>query len=233
MEQFNIDELNQKYNNAEPQEIISYIVNNFGKDFTFSTSLSFEDQAVTHMICQYIREFDIFTLDTGRLFQETYDTIVATESRYGISIRIMFPNTQKVEEMVNTHGINLFYDSLELRKLCCHIRKIEPLQKALKGKKVWVTGLRREQSVTRYAMKVFEYDNSNKILKINPLAKWTEKQTIEYIKQNNIPYVSLQDKGYRSIGCLPCTRPINEDEDVRNGRWWWEDKEHKECGLHK
>ena len=115
------------------------------------------------MICQYIREFDIFTLDTGRLFQETYDTIVATESRYGISIRIMFPNTQKVEEMVNTHGINLFYDSLELRKLCCHIRKIEPLQKALKGKKVWVTGLRREQPVTRYVMKVFEYDNSNKI----------------------------------------------------------------------
>jgi phosphoadenosine phosphosulfate reductase len=233
MEHNQINQLNLTFKNAPANDIISYAIKTFSDTLTFSTSLSFEDQSVTHMLCQHSQKVDIFTLDTGRLFQETYDTIVATEKHYNIKIHVMFPNTQKVEEMVNIHGVNLFYNSLELRKYCCHIRKTEPLQKYLQGKKAWITGLRREQSVTRFAMQPFEWDNTNNILKINPLVNWTEQQTIDFVKSNQIPYNSIQDKGYRSIGCLPCTRPISIEEDVRAGRWWWEDKEQKECGLHK
>lgn len=228
-----IEAFEKQYRNSSAQEIIKFAVDTFGKNLAFATSLAYEDQVVTHILCGLTKQVEIFTLDTGRLFQETYDTIEKTEQFYGITIRKMFPDTFDVETMVNTHGVNLFYKSVELRKLCCEIRKTRPLQRALAGKQAWITGLRREQSVTRYALKVIEFDAVNNLIKINPLANWTEQQVLAYIEENNIPYNQLQKSGYRSIGCLPCTRPVSADEDFRAGRWWWEQPEQKECGLHQ
>jgi len=215
------------------EEVISFAIEKLGESLAFATSLAIEDQVVTEMITKITPFPFIFTLDTGRLFQETYDTIENTSKRYGIKINIMFPDNQEIEEMVNNHGINLFYDSVEKRKLCCKIRKINQLQRALSGKKGWITGQRQEQSITRYGLNKVEWDETNLLIKFNPIADWTEQQVWHYIKTNNIPYNHLQEQGYRSIGCLPCTRPVAESEDFRAGRWWWEKPENKECGLHK
>jgi phosphoadenosine phosphosulfate reductase len=228
-----IIQLERKFRDAPPEEIINLAVNNYGDSLAFATSLAWEDQAVTFLLLHITRNIEIFTLDTGRLFQETYDTIDRTNKFFETTIRIVVPDTQEVEKMVNRKGINLFYDSVENRKECCHIRKTLPLQKVLVEKKAWITGLRREQSVTRYGLKKIEYDEKSGLVKFNPIADWTEEQTIKFVKNNNIPYNQLQSMGYRSIGCLPCTRPVTEKDDVRAGRWWWEQPENKECGLHK
>lgn len=228
-----INTLEKKYRDASPLDIIHLAVNMFEDSLAFATSLAFEDQAVTFLLSQVQNNVEIFTLDTGRLFQETYDTVEKTNQFFNIRIKIVFPDKADVEHMVNTKGINLFYDSVEHRKECCHIRKTLPLQRQLSGKKAWITGLRREQSVTRYGLKKIEFDDKNNIVKFNPVADWTEQQTIDFIKANNIPFNTLQEKGFRSIGCLPCTRPVAPEEDIRAGRWWWETPEHKECGLHK
>ena len=207
----------------------------FLKDFkgkvAFSTSLGAEDQVITQMIAQVGVPADIFTLDTGRLFPETYNLLDLTSKKYDLNIRVMFPDASRVENMVNEKGINLFYDSIENRKLCCHIRKIEPLKRAFAGLDAWICGLRREQSVTRKDMRLVEWDENNDLIKVNPLIEWTETELWDYIKANHIPYNKLHDTGFPSIGCQPCTRAILPGEDVRAGRWWWENPETRECGL--
>jgi phosphoadenosine phosphosulfate reductase len=223
----------KEYRNAPPEDIIHFAVDTFGSSLAFATSLAYEDQAVAFMISQIPNAVDIFTLDTGRLFQQTYDTIEKTNAFLNIRIRIVFPDREEVEKMVNSKGMNLFYESVENRKECCTVRKTMPLQRALSDKKAWITGLRREQSVTRYALKVIEFDHANAIVKFNPIAGWSEKQTIEFVHAHNIPFNPLQSEGFRSIGCMPCTRAISDKDDIRAGRWWWEQPEHKECGLHR
>lgn len=197
-------------------------------------SFGAEDVVIFHMISKVAPEIEVFTIDTGRLPQETYDVWERLEEKYRKKIIPYFPDTNAVEKMVSEHGINLFYKSVELRKLCCHIRKVEPLQRAPKGKKAWICGLRREQSITRKDIKMVEVDTTNGgILKINPLVLWKTEEVWSYIKENKIPYNKLHDKGYPSIGCAPCTRSVKPGEDIRAGRWWWESPEYKECGLHK
>jgi phosphoadenosine phosphosulfate reductase len=172
-------------------------------------------------------------LDTGRLFPETYDLIERTSNKYGINLSVYFPDSEQVEAMVNTKGINLFYHRVENRKECCGVRKIQPLKRAFKELNAWICGLRREQSVTRTDMQIVEWDENNGLIKINPLINWTEEEVWNYARENKVPYNVLHDKGFPSIGCQPCTRAIEPGEDVRAGRWWWENPESKECGLHK
>jgi phosphoadenosine phosphosulfate reductase len=230
---FDIDKINETLTGKSPQEVIEWFLKDFEGKVAFSTSMGAEDQAITKMIADVDKTADIFTLDTGRLFPETYDLMDVTAKKYDITIRVMFPDAARVEEMVNKKGINLFYDSIENRKLCCHIRKIEPLKRAFAGLDAWICGLRREQSVTRKDLKLVEWDENNGLIKVNPLIDWTEAELWAYIRSNHIPYNKLHDQGFPSIGCQPCTRAILPGEDVRAGRWWWENPESRECGLHK
>ena len=227
------DQYNKMFNGLGPEDILRKTLEMHGDKAVFSTSLGAEDQVITHMLMQINPDVKIFTLDTGRMFPETYELIEKTEARYDKRIQVFFPDYKAVENMVSTRGINLFYYSIENRKLCCHIRKIEPLKRALKGNHVWITGLRREQSPTRQDTRFAEWDQANRIIKINPLLDWTEKQVWDYIHENKVPYNTLHDKGFPSIGCQPCTRAVERGEDIRAGRWWWENPESKECGLHK
>lgn len=228
----NIDLLNEQWTRLSAEEIIEKALGLFGDKITFATSLGAEDQVITYMISKINKSANVITLDTGRVFPETYDLLHRTVNRYGIAINSYYPDTTQVEEMVNTKGINLFYESIENRKLCCHVRKIIPLRRALQGKDAWMTGLRREQSVTRTDLKIVEWDAANGLIKINPLLEWSEEQVWEFIKSNDIPYNKLHDQGFPSIGCQPCTRAIEKGEDLRAGRWWWEMPDSKECGLH-
>lgn len=225
--------LNKGYENISAEHLLSEFLVKYKGFIAQSSSLGLEDQVLTYMICSKDKGVRIFTLDTGRLFPETYDLIQRTNQKYGINIKVYFPAAAEVEEMVNSNGINLFYDDVEKRKLCCRIRKINPLQRALSGLKVWICGLRREQSPTRNELQFVEWDEANGLIKLNPLINWTEDQVREYIKTNKIPYNPLHDKGFPSIGCQPCTRSVMPGEDIRAGRWWWENQESKECGLHK
>ncbi len=214
------------------QELIGYILSRFGDKAALASSFSAEDQVITDMMCRVSTDVKIFTLDTGRLPEQTYEVIERTAKKYGIEISIMFPDSGQVEQMVKEKGPNLFYDSIENRKLCCRIRKIEPLKRALSNLDAWICGLRAEQSVTRAQLEAVEWDDTFNLIKVCPLADWTTKQVWEYIKENDVPYNRLHDEGYPSIGCAPCTRAVKEGEDIRAGRWWWEEPEHKECGLH-
>lgn len=215
------------------QAAIRWALGTFGRRAALSSSLSLEDQTVTQLMVAADKEDTrVFTLDTGRQFPETYELIDRTEMTYGIRIEVFFPDFQKVQEIVRKHGINLFYDSIELRHLCCGIRKIEPLKRALDGVEVWITGLRRSQSVTRTHMQMVEYDADDDVLKLNPLLLWSEQDVNDYVRANAIPYNKLHDQGFPSIGCQPCTRAVRPGEDVRAGRWWWEDPDKRECGLH-
>lgn len=199
---------------------------------TFANSLGAEDMVLTDIIDRHHLAIDMFSLDTGRLPQETYDLMQTVRERYKTPLRIYFPNVKQVEAYVAEHGVNGFYESIELRKSCCHIRKVEPLRRALQGKRAWVTGIRREQGSTRLDLKVSAYDMSNRMQKVNPLLEWSNAEVWEYLKQYEVPYNKLHDKFYPSIGCAPCTRAITPGEDIRSGRWWWEAPENKECGLH-
>jgi phosphoadenosine phosphosulfate reductase len=227
-----ISEWNQLFSAANPEDVITWALQHFDTKVAFSTSMGAEDQAIMHMIAGIDRQAKVFTLDTGRLFPETYDLIDITSKKYGIPIQVFFPDTKQVEEMVNKKGVNLFYESVENRKLCCHIRKIEPLKRAFSGLDAWICGLRREQSITRNDLHMFEWDNKFGLIKINPLINWTEEQLWDFIERNNIPYNRLHNQGFPSIGCQPCTRAVEPGENVRAGRWWWENPETKECGLH-
>ena len=228
-----IKELNDLFSDSPPEEILSFFINKYGNKIAFATSMGAEDQILTHIIAGIDPKTRIITLDTGRLFPETIDLIETTNSRYNINIKVFFPDAGQVESMVNTKGINLFYASIENRKECCHIRKILPLTRAMNGTDAWISGLRSEQSVTRNDLKLLEWDKNFNLVKINPLRSWSEEQVWEYIHTHNIPYNKLHDKNYPSIGCQPCTRAVNSGDDIRAGRWWWEQPEHKECGLHK
>ncbi|PKO92298.1 MAG: phosphoadenylyl-sulfate reductase [Betaproteobacteria bacterium HGW-Betaproteobacteria-10] len=199
---------------------------------TFANSLGAEDMVLTDLIVKSGLPIEIFSLDTGRLPLETYDLIAAVDRHYGLKLKVYFPSSPGVEKYVRANGINAFYESIELRKACCFIRKVEPLQRALAGKKAWITGLRAEQATTRSGLPSHEYDESNQLEKFNPLADWSEKEVWTYLKQNAVPYNALHDKFYPSIGCAPCSRAISPGEDIRSGRWWWESPELKECGLH-
>lgn len=198
----------------------------------FANSLGAEDMVLTDLIVKSGLAIEIFSLDTGRLPLETYDLMAAVRQHYGLKLKICFPQASTVEDYVRSHGINAFYESVDLRKACCHIRKVEPLQRALAGKRAWITGLRARQAATRDGLPIREYDAGNGLEKFNPLAEWSEKEVWTYIKQNAVPYNALHDKFYPSIGCAPCTRAISPGEDIRSGRWWWETPESKECGLH-
>lgn len=227
-----IDELNAQFEKSTPQEVLKFFIARFNNKIAFSTSLGAEDQVITEMIAGIDRNAKIFTLDTGRMFPESYELIERTNARYKINIQVFFPEREKVEKMVKEKGVNLFYESVENRKLCCHIRKIEPLKRALHGLEVWISGLRKSQSVTRTELKLVEWDENNGLIKLNPLINWTEDEVWNYIREKNIPYNPLHDKNFPSIGCQPCTRAVEPGEDVRAGRWWWEMPQHKECGLH-
>lgn len=228
-----IAQWNEELKDKSPMGVIAFFLNHFGEGIVLSTSLGLEDQALTEMVLRTKKDCEVFTLDTGRLFPETYDLIARTNKYFGIRMKTYFPEAEKVEKMVAENGVNLFYDSVENRKMCCGIRKVAQLPRAFSGKEAWICGLRKDQSVTRFFNKLVEWDAGNGLLKINPLISWTEKEVWDYIKKNNIPYNLLHDRGFPSIGCEPCTRAIEPGEDIRSGRWWWEEELHKECGLHK
>lgn len=203
----------------------------FSPKVTFSTSFGKEDQAITHLIAKNDLPISIFTLDTGRLFEETYATFDRTIKKYNLNIQVSSPQTKDVENLMTKKGPYSFYDSVENRKECCSIRKIEPLKRSLKGFDIWITGLRSEQSTNRSKMEMVEWDEANQIIKIHPLLNWNSEKLNQFINTNNIPINPLHAKGYPSIGCSSCTRAIIEGEDERAGRWWWENTK-KECGLH-
>ncbi len=227
-----IEQLRQSARGLTPAEIIKLSFEEFEKRVNFASSLGEEDQVITDMISKVAPAIEIFTLDTGRLHQETYDLLSKTQKRYKLSFKIYYPDTAAVEKMVKEKGINLFYESIENRKLCCGIRKVVPLQRALKNVDAWICGLRREQSVTRKDIDLFEWDEANEKIKISPLVDWTLDDVHKYIKENNVDVNALHAKGFISIGCAPCTRAVRPGEDIRAGRWWWERPDQKECGLH-
>ena len=200
---------------------------------TFANSLGAEDMVLTDLIAKsFGSNIEMFSLDTGRLPQETYDLMQTLRERYSVPLKIYFPDARQIEEYVAKNGVNGFYDSVENRKGCCHIRKVEPLKRALAGKRAWITGMRHEQAVTRAGLEVSAFDADHGLQKFNPLLEWTNAEVWEYLKQNDVPYNKLHDQFYPSIGCAPCTRAVTPGEDIRSGRWWWENPENKECGLH-
>jgi phosphoadenosine phosphosulfate reductase len=198
----------------------------------FANSLGAEDMVLTDLIASEKLDIEIFSLDTGRLPLETYDLIAEVKAHYGLALKLYYPRHDLIEAYTRENGINAFYESVELRKGCCFARKVEPLQRALAGNKAWVTGLRAQQSATRDGLPIQSFDDGNGLEKFNPLADWSEKDVWAYIKLNKVPYNALHDKFYPSIGCAPCTRAITPGEDIRSGRWWWENPATKECGLH-
>lgn len=215
-----------------PVEALTLLSDIFRDEIVFSTSFGWEDQVITHMIFANNLPIKVFTLETGRLFPETYYVWNRTMEIYGKPIHAYYPQTELVEQMVSAKGPNSFYESVENRKECCGIRKIEPLRRALAGNKCWITGIRAEQSVNRQFMDDVEWDEQNNLVKFHPIYNWTLDDVKEYIKKYNIPYNTLHDRGFPSIGCAPCTRAVQSGEDFRAGRWWWEDQSKKECGLH-
>lgn len=223
---------------VEPKvEALIALLQNIASEYapaTLASSLGVEDMVLTDLICKHAPGIEIFTLDTGRLPEETYALMQTLRQRYGLAIRTYAPDTQAVEDFVRTQGPNAFYESVELRKACCHIRKVEPLRRALSGKRAWITGIRHQQSLTRSDIPLSEWDSENNLQKFNPLIEWTFKEIWDYVRSFDVPYNALHDKGYPSIGCAPCTRAITVGEDIRSGRWWWENEDAtgKECGLH-
>lgn len=202
------------------------------QQITFANSMGAEDMVLTDIILRESLPIEIFTLDTGRLPPETYELLETLEKTYDTRLKLMFPRTDAVESYVARHGINAFYQSVELRKACCHMRKVEPLQRALHGKKAWITGMRAQQSTTRAALPVRQFDETHGLEKFNPLYDWSEQEVWGYIRIHGVPYNALHDRFYPSIGCAPCTRAVALGEDIRAGRWWWENPDSRECGLH-
>ena len=234
IDKIDIDDELIKIIDEKSKNVISLIQKNIEKysSVAFANSLGAEDMVLIDLIQKNKLSVEAFSIDTGRLPPETYNLIQKVEDKYQFKIKLYFPDYQKIESYVNTNGINAFYNSVDLRKSCCAIRKVEPLNRALKDKKVWITGMRQEQSQTRFALKEEEFDEVHQSQKLNPLSTWSELEVWAYIKINDVPYNTLHDKFYPSIGCAPCTRAISAGEDIRAGRWWWEDPQNKECGLH-
>lgn len=234
MGKFTAEQINQLNNTIKtPQEILKWTLDNLHPNVAFASSFGAEDVVVIDMLMKINPKARIFTLDTGRLNQETYDVMDEIRNRYSINIEVMFPDQNEVEQMVQVNGMNLFYQSIGNRKLCCGIRKVHPLNKMLATLDGWITGLRADQTQNRSDGKRIEMDEQhNNMIKVNPIIEWKWEQVWDYIKANKIPYNKLHDKGYPSIGCEPCTRAIKPGEDLRAGRWWWETDPEKECELH-
>ena len=216
-----------------PKELLLWSMDQYGDKAGLASSFGMEDMVLIDMIAKLNGPLTIFTLDTGRLHEETYELMDRVRSKYGLEIKTYFPDRDKVENLVRGKGFFSFRESVDNRKECCYIRKVEPLNRALGELKAWITGLRRSQGITRTDIpKVLEDADHPPLIKINPLADWSEEQVMNYIIENNVPINILHKKNYPSIGCAPCTRPVEQGEDIRAGRWWWENPEHKECGLH-
>ena len=227
-----IDLIVQSFEGKEPQEVLRWALKEFHPRVALASSFGAEDMVLIDMMCKINPAVRVFTLDTGRLHPETYDVMDKVREKYGIKIEVYYPQTHALENIVREHGLDLFYKSVTLRHLCCQVRKVEPLNRALSELDAWITGLRRDQAPTRSSIRKVELDlEHNNIVKVNPLAEWTSDEVWGYIRLNSVPYNRLHDKGYPSIGCEPCTRPIKLGEDARTGRWWWEHSD-KECGLH-
>ncbi len=224
--------LNERFAGKAPEEVIRWAYDTFRSDIKFASSFGAEDVVVMDMIAKVAPSLRIFTLDTGRLNDETYEVMDATRFRYNIELEVMFPQREAVEELERAKGLFSFRESIENRKECCGVRKVEPLKRALAGTRAWMTGLRRDQAVTRGDTGFVEWDEGNGIVKVNPLVEWSNDQVWEYIRAQNVPYNRLHDRNFPSIGCAPCTRAVECGEDIRAGRWWWELPEYKECGLH-
>ncbi|AIF84705.1 phosphoadenylylsulfate reductase (thioredoxin) [Candidatus Nitrososphaera evergladensis SR1] len=229
-----VEQLAKDFEGKTAQQVLEWALEEFGPKIGLASSFGAEDVAIIDMMAQINKDkTHVFTLETGRLNQETYDVMDDIRARYGISITAYFPDQKEVEEMIRARGMNLMYASVENRKLCCEIRKVHPLNRALASLDGWITGLRRDQVATRASTRKIEIDSAHGgIIKLNPIADWTSEMVWDYIKKNNVPYNKLHDMGYPSIGCEPCTRAVEPGEDPRAGRWWWENAAHKECGLH-
>lgn len=227
-----LDEYRNELRGLDAEGILKWAGRKFASRAALATSFGAEDQVLTDMCAGLNDPIRIFTLDTGRLFQETYDVMGATMKRYGLRFNVYAPNAEDLAGLIEGDGPNLFYESVEKRKACCKVRKTIPLQRALTGLEAWITGLRKEQSVTRTGTEAIEWDEAHGLYKISPLHDWTEEEVWEYIREHRVPFNSLHEKGFPSIGCAPCTRAVAAGEDVRAGRWWWELPEHRECGLH-
>ena len=231
MENNSIEKLNQQFASLSLEKAFETLSTLGFKNIAFSTSLGQEDQVLTDVIFRNNHPIKVFTLDTGRLFEQTYDVLDKTQKKYNKSISSFAPDNNELEALLDSKGPYSFYDSIENRKECCSIRKINPLQKALKGVDLWITGLRSSQSNSRSTLSFFSYDDAFGLPKFNPLVNWTLEEVENYLEQNNVPENSLHKKGFVSIGCEPCTRAVKPGEDIRSGRWWWEESK-KECGLH-
>lgn len=228
----NVEKLNEEFESKTPQELLAWGLEKFHPAIALAWSGA-EDVALVDMMVKINPKARVFTLDTGRLNPETYDLIDRVRDKYGIAVEVLYPDAAEVEKMVRERGVNLFYHSIENRKRCCNIRKVEPLKGILSTLNGWITGLRRDQAVTRTVLNKIEIDQTfGGIIKLNPLADWSQGDVWDYIRENDVPYNALHDKSYPSIGCAPCTRAVEEGEDIRAGRWWWETPESKECGLH-
>ena len=228
------ERMNAELGQKSAEEIVRWAGETFGSAIKFANSFGAEDVALQHIIAGAAPQIRVFTLDTGRLNDETYEVMDATRFKYpDIPIEVMFPERDKVEALTREKGFFSFRESVELRKECCGIRKVQPLKRALADATAWMTGLRKDQSVTRTDTPAIEWDEGNAMLKVNPLIEWSNDDVWAYIKENKVPYNRLHDKSYPSIGCAPCTRAIKPGEDIRAGRWWWENPEYKECGLHE
>ncbi len=227
-----IEELKKQIEGKDIVEQLRFLAEKFTGKIAFSTSFGQEDQLISDLIFKNNLEIEVFTLDTGRFFEETYKVWNKTLEKYGKPIKAYFPDKKDVESMLARKGPYSFYESVENRKECCNIRKVKPLARALEHIDLWITGLRAEQSQARHDLGFFEYDKAFDVIKFNPLRDWKLDEVVDYLKKNTVPYNVLHDKGFVSIGCAPCTRAIKEGEDIRAGRWWWEDKTKKECGLH-
>lgn len=228
----NLEEIKAALAGLSTIDKLKFLAEKYAGRIIFSTSFGWEDQAITHLIFSNNIPIKVFTLETGRLFPETYYVWNRTLEIYNKPIHAYYPQNELLQDMVNTKGPSSFYESVENRKECCYIRKIEPLKRALKGNEIWVTGIRADQSANREDMHDLEWDEGNQLVKFHPIFGWTLEDVKTYIKENNIVYNTLHDKGFPSIGCAPCTRAVQPGEDFRAGRWWWEDQSKKECGLH-
>lgn len=224
--------LNAWFEEASIETVLTHFLQTYKGRIALASSYGAEDQVLTDIMVKIDPIAKIFSLDTGRLPEETYALMDQTNRKYGINVEVFCPDRTALEELYKSQGINGFRESIENRKACCQVRKLEPLRRALSGLEVWITGLRRSQSPTRETMQLVEWDAANGLIKLNPLIEWSEQMVWDYIHENKVPYNVLHDQGYPSIGCAPCTRAIREGEDLRAGRWWWENPEHKECGLH-
>lgn len=227
-----IEELRKAIEGLNTEDVLALLAKEFADEIVFSTSFGWEDQVISDLIFSKDLDIKVFTLDTGRMFTETYYTWNRTLEKYQKPIHAYYPNEQKLQIMISAKGPSSFYDSVENRKECCGIRKVEPLNRALKNQKVWITGIRAEQSPNRENMDWVEWDEAHQLIKVHPIFHWTLDKVKAYVKENNVPYNPLHDKGFPSIGCQPCTRAVAPGEDFRAGRWWWEDASKKECGLH-